>query len=398
MIKYSIQFVFFLMICLSANGQGLIEYNFNGCSLMEETGLHDDLLSANLNCDCGVVQGEDSYLLNGIDDFLEFPLSVNAQLVDDFTMSFYFQMENQNQDVDILSLKRVCTNLDSSLTIKYNALTETVDVEMAESFAKLVELKGSLNLNQCWHHFVLGRRGTEYFLYLDDVLVDSELASGAIALADSTTMKISNGNCAEARLMGRIDEFRIYNTFLEGLSLSALDLGLDKILNPDTTVFLGDGVQIVSGQTCSNGFTWSPTNGINNVSIVDPFITPTESTSYSISFDYGFCTSIDTIRIFVLDPNALDCENLLLPKAFTPNGDGLNDLYGISNDFIIEELESFEIFDRWGEKMFTTTDKQVFWDGTFKNTVLNPGMFVYKINYTCVGEKYSKVGNFSILR
>ncbi len=362
---------------------------------METNGLHSDLTASNLACQCGVVQ--DAFEMDG-STTLDFPLSVNEQFESDFTMSFYFQMENVGENVDILSLQRACANIDSSLTVKYNNSSQTINVEMAEGFAKLVDLSGPLNESQCWHHFVLARKGLEYFLYLDDELVDVELANGSIALADSTTLKFSNGPCNEIKLDGRIDEFQFHDQFLEGLALNALNLTMDRILNKDTTIFLGDFVQIQSGNTCANSFSWSPTNGISDTNITNPEMSPTETTTYFINFFNGFCSSLDSVTVYVLDPNNLECENLLLPSAFTPNGDGLNDEYGISNNFIIEEMESFEIFDRWGEKVFSTTNKQEKWDGSYKNTILNPGMFLYKINYRCVNESYSKVGNFSIIR
>ena len=380
-----------------------IEYNFDGCDYMEKNGLHDDLIgNATLNCSCGVgsvtSDPKESLLLNGTSDFLDFPFSVNAVFEDDFTLSFYFQIENTNETVDILSLQRSCNSIDSSLTMRYNSITETVNVEMADNFATLVDLKGSLDEKKCWHHIVFSRRQTEYFLYLDDVLVDSDLADGDIVLADSVHLSVSNGPCEGNKLQGRIDEFRLYNSFLEGQGLRALDLNIDQILNKDTTVFLGDAVDILSEGSCANSFFWSPTDWMSDSGSLTPNISPEESTTYTLTFINGACTATDSIRIYVLDPNDVQCDQLLLPKAFTPNGDGLNDQYGISNNFVIEELKSFEIFDRWGERVFNTVNKQETWDGTFGGKVMNPGMFFYKITYTCVGEEYAKIDNFSVLK
>ncbi|MFN9940082.1 MAG: gliding motility-associated C-terminal domain-containing protein, partial [bacterium] len=78
------------------------------------------------------------------------------------------------------------------------------------------------------------------------------------------------------------------------------------------------------------------------------------------------CVATDSIYISVVDPNTLSCNTVFLPGAFTPNGDGLNDVYGISNPYAIQQLHTFEIFDRWGARVFYTT--QVFdqWDGSFQ--------------------------------
>ena len=94
----------------------------------------------------------------------------------------------------------------------------------------------------------------------------------------------------------------------------------------------------------------------------------------------------------------MECENLLLPNAFTPNGDLLNDRYGISNLFLIQSMEYFEIYDRWGAKMWETNQKNDTWDGAFKGNAVNAGMYMYKVKYTCRDQEYVKVDNFSVLR
>ena len=108
--------------------------------------------------------------------------------------------------------------------------------------------------------------------------------------------------------------------------------------------------------------------------------------------------SNDTVRIYVADKPKLDCDQLLLPKAFTPNNDGLNDKYGISNIFLVEALEYFEVYDRWGAKIWSARNLSDAWDGTFNNQPVNTGMYLYKIKYTCNGEEKLNVNNFSLLR
>jgi gliding motility-associated-like protein len=112
----------------------------------------------------------------------------------------------------------------------------------------------------------------------------------------------------------------------------------------------------------------------------------------------GNCNTTDQITINVIDPNDLDCANLLLPNAFTPNNDQLNDRFGISSKFLIDELEYFEIYDRWGGKMWTATSKTDTWDGSFNGQSVNTGMYIYKVKYTCTGQEFVKVDNFSVIR
>jgi gliding motility-associated-like protein len=70
---------------------------------------------------------------------------------------------------------------------------------------------------------------------------------------------------------------------------------------------------------------------------------------------------------------------IYIPNAFTPNGDGLNDGFGVKAEGIQEFR--LEIFNRWGELIFSTTDINEQWDGTFKGRKLeNTEVFVYKVS------------------
>ncbi len=69
---------------------------------------------------------------------------------------------------------------------------------------------------------------------------------------------------------------------------------------------------------------------------------------------------------------------LLIPDAFTPNGDALNETFRIAG---LEELESYrcEIYNRWGEMVFSTTDKKQFWDGKYQGRPAPKGVYIYVI-------------------
>jgi gliding motility-associated-like protein len=69
-------------------------------------------------------------------------------------------------------------------------------------------------------------------------------------------------------------------------------------------------------------------------------------------------------------------ELYLIPNAFSPNGDGINDRFTIIGGKA-ECIESLEIFDRWGVSVFFTTDLHQSWDGTFNGNKVHEGVFVY---------------------
>ena len=56
------------------------------------------------------------------------------------------------------------------------------------------------------------------------------------------------------------------------------------------------------------------------------------------------------------------------------------------------------IFDRWGEVVWESRDIEVGWDGTYKSEKMPPGTYVYKLEYTCMGQLYRRTSNFNILK
>ena len=82
-------------------------------------------------------------------------------------------------------------------------------------------------------------------------------------------------------------------------------------------------------------------------------------------------------RNFTVNVHAQSCS-LFMPNAFTPNGDGKNDLFRIPESVKIN-LKQFSIFDRWGNKVFSTTKRNTGWDGSFKGVASAAGVYIYVI-------------------
>jgi gliding motility-associated-like protein len=88
--------------------------------------------------------------------------------------------------------------------------------------------------------------------------------------------------------------------------------------------------------------------------------------------------------------------SIFLPNAFTPNGDGENDVLFVRGDF--DEME-LKIYNRWGEKVFESTDQSVGWDGTFTGRLAEPGVFVFYLTTKCADEpEIFKKGNVTVIR
>jgi gliding motility-associated-like protein len=93
-----------------------------------------------------------------------------------------------------------------------------------------------------------------------------------------------------------------------------------------------------------------------------------------------------------------ECPDIFIPSAFSPNGDGINDQECLYGQDCIQSIY-FAIYDRWGEKIFETTDKKHCWDGTFNGQRMDDAVFVYYIRATLTsGSAFTKKGNITLIR
>ncbi|MFT5779952.1 MAG: gliding motility-associated-like protein [Crocinitomicaceae bacterium] len=93
------------------------------------------------------------------------------------------------------------------------------------------------------------------------------------------------------------------------------------------------------------------------------------------------------------------CESLVVPKGFTPNDDGTNDLLQIS---ILSDVTnfSFTVFNNWGEEVYRTVNPGFGWDGTSidNSEVLPVGVYTYTCAYRCEDKEYELSGELTLLR
>ncbi|MFN4233312.1 MAG: gliding motility-associated C-terminal domain-containing protein [Bacteroidia bacterium] len=100
---------------------------------------------------------------------------------------------------------------------------------------------------------------------------------------------------------------------------------------------------------------------------------------------------------FALTITDIICGDLFFPTIFSPNSDGLNDEQCVLGNCI--QSARWAVYNRWGEKVFETEDKNACWDGTFKGNPLNTGVYVYKLTAVLLnGEIVNQKGNLTIVR
>lgn len=151
----------------------------------------------------------------------------------------------------------------------------------------------------------------------------------------------------------------------------------------DTSILINQSLQLNAIDVNNIGFsnyTWSPDIGLNTASIQNPVALITKDIWYTVTASTpDGCEGMDSIFIKVFQ-----VSNIFVPNAFTPNNDGLNDILKVIPTGI-KEFKYFVIYNRWGQKVFFTSDAGKGWDGTFQSELQPAGIYVWE----SVGIDYS---------
>jgi gliding motility-associated-like protein len=140
------------------------------------------------------------------------------------------------------------------------------------------------------------------------------------------------------------------------------------------TVLFGTDVTLAgTSSTSVNSITWTATQSINNANNLNIIVRPQETTSYFLRIvDNNNCEGVASINIKVL-------KGIYFPSAFTPNADGLNDVFRIPPSTAIEKLQYFIIYNRFGQKVFETNNIAQGWNGQINGSDAPTGSYVYII-------------------
>ena len=152
----------------------------------------------------------------------------------------------------------------------------------------------------------------------------------------------------------------------------------DSILiteKPATNVSLGNDVLVclnkpalVTANTTASNYLWSTGSTSPSIEVNSPgkyWVTVTNAAG---------CVASDTLQ-----SNWDDCESFI-PSAFSPNGDGLNELFGLTNG-LNSTVYSFYIYNRYGQLVFTSNDSFKKWDGRVKGKPAPVGSYVWMMTY-----------------
>ncbi|OFY71030.1 MAG: hypothetical protein A3G23_13030 [Bacteroidetes bacterium RIFCSPLOWO2_12_FULL_37_12] len=171
--------------------------------------------------------------------------------------------------------------------------------------------------------------------------------------------------------------------------LPVADAGSDTtIVKSQTVILKGSGGGV---------YQWEPADGLSCYDCQQPVASPQNTIAYILTVKtFDLCISKDTVYIYVEED-----KGVFVPNIFTPNSDNQNDIFYVRKYLIGYEIINFRfsIFDRWGNKVFSATNPDEGWDGTFHGLPMNAGVFVYTVEITYSNNNtVVKKGNVTLIR
>jgi gliding motility-associated-like protein len=382
----------------------LISYfSFDQCDVRDDSGNGPaGALDGNVDCICGI--GGNAYRMDQ-DSNAIIIIGPSSQVFtsSDFTVSFYMRPDgNQLQSSQqVIMYKQDSCKAGRAFWVRYNGKSKVISSGISQNDTLKTVVQAKLDLNSCWQFVTLARNNLNYTLYINGKMRDTRSTSARVDLSNNAPLKIGMPICPlDLGYLGVFDELRIHSKALAEPDLLRYNINPDQIGNSDTLIYKGNEFKVNQDANCANTFKWLPPTGVSDDQAIEPIIRPEVPTTYLVqkSYDYN-CISTDTIFVDVIDPDTLDCNRIFIPSAFTPGSSAnLNDLFGISNYFVMDKFIAFEIFDRWGGRVFNAVQPQDAWDGRFGDQPVNPGVYLYRIQYVCDGKEKAISGTVTVLK
>ena len=171
-------------------------------------------------------------------------------------------------------------------------------------------------------------------------------------------------------------------------------------MQPPVNAFAGNDTNVIFGmplQLQATGgvkYLWSPYSPLNNAYIPNPLATLHQDTKFVVTvYDIAGCKATDTVFVKVYKG-----EGYYVPNAFTPNGDGLNNVFRPIPVGIVA-TDWFRVFNRYGEIVFETNKFMEGWDGTYKGKKQEMGNYVWILKGRGIsGKVYVLKGNVVLIR
>ena len=187
-----------------------------------------------------------------------------------------------------------------------------------------------------------------------------------------------------------------YDDHFDGDSIKVVD----PIKAKEFTMFvLSDMDTLLTNIKIDSGYTnyqWTPYANLSNPMIANPVFRGLKSIDYILTRTdtSSFCYVGDTYHIIVSNDVVIS-----VPKAFTPNNDGLNDILKLEMGAGLKKVNVFRIYNRWGKLIFETNDINIGWDGKYNGRDQDMDAYTYFLDYiTFKDEHVKKTGSVILIR
>jgi gliding motility-associated-like protein len=219
----------------------------------------------------------------------------------------------------------------------------------------------------------------------EDIINGQGTASALVAPVEATTYGVSVSSPLGCSWSGTVT-----------VNVSPLFGNTVTATADQTLVLPGTTVQLLATPSAGVTYSWQPAGAVSDPAIANPTAVIQQTTTFTATVSDGTCTRSIPVTVRVYE---LRCEepDIFVPNTFTPNGDGANDVLFVRGRHI-ERME-FKVFDRWGEKVFESTDPSFGWNGEYKGKLVDPAVFVYHLKVWCIdGQEYFTKGNVTVVR
>ncbi|PSK90002.1 gliding motility-associated C-terminal domain-containing protein [Taibaiella chishuiensis] len=211
----------------------------------------------------------------------------------------------------------------------------------------------------------------------------------------SPLFTIDNIHNATARAWPETD--RQYKVLIEGDSGCTIERAVNIRLVPPMQLDAGPDLDVKYGESITiqassnNPVSWTPASEVHPANGINPVVSPAKTTTY-------YVTAITPEGCIVTDSVTIHVTNAVLPNAFTPNGDGVNDYFQLLPVDDRVKLREMSIYNRFGQRVFFTRNIAEQWDGTHNGKPADLDTYYYYAEYKIGERTYKLKGDVTLLR
>jgi gliding motility-associated-like protein len=177
---------------------------------------------------------------------------------------------------------------------------------------------------------------------------------------------------------------------------------IDIIPPPDTLLVQGDSIQLGVHPPIGTNYSyeWSPKSGLSCFTCPLTLASPSQPTVYQLLVRIP---NTECQALYPINVDVLACS-LAVPTSFSPNGDGINDVFTVLLNPCLGRVRQLTIYNRWGQLIFhqdltTSLETLLSWDGTYKGELVQTGVYGYQLTLeSSVGRVSRRTGTLTVIR